>query len=196
MQRHQVRCRHPILSPHLADHELRIAADPIRVPQTSLPLEFLEVAKQEDETLIFRNVVAPHRAGRTRKVRHFADDPGLAHDERGSHRSLGPELISRACSVEETRDPGCGGRRHQPRGRRALQDLRLVGDRFRPRNRKEGRRALVRIASGKAFARQPQHPQQVQQHPPLQQPLALGSWAARSCGASEGRDGSMIIYSP
>src|SRR5437667_30366 len=28
------------------------------------------------------------------------------------------------------------------------------------RNRKEGRRARVRIASGKAFARQPQHPQQ------------------------------------
>src|SRR3989440_1521373 len=115
MQRHQVRCRHPILSPHLADHELRIAADPIRVPQTSLPLEFLEVAKQEDEALIFRNVVAPHRAGGTRKVRHFADDPSLAHDERGSHRSLGPELISRACSVEETRDPGGGGRGHRPR---------------------------------------------------------------------------------
>jgi len=129
MQRHQVRCRHPILSPHLADHELRIAADSIRLSRTSLPLEFLEVAKQEDEALIFRNVVAPHRAGGTRKVRHFADDPGLTHDERGSHRSLGPELISRACSVEETRDPGGGGRRHQPRGRRAIQDLRLVGDR-------------------------------------------------------------------
>src|SRR2546421_2914755 len=131
MQRDQVGCRHPVLSPHLADHELRIAADPIGVSRTSLPLEFLEVAKQEDEALIFRNVVAPHMAGGTRKVRHFADDPGLAHDERGSHRSLGPELVSRACSVEETWDPGGGGRRHQPRGRRTLQDLRLVGDRFR-----------------------------------------------------------------
>src|SRR5437660_5626701 len=46
------------------------------------------------------------------------------------------------------------------------------------------------------FALQPQHPQQAQQHPPPQQPLVLGSWAAaRSCGASEGRDGSIITYS-
>src|SRR5437016_10712723 len=59
MQRHQVRCRHPVLSPDLADHELRIAADPIGVPRPSLPLEVLEVSKQEDEALIFRNVVAP-----------------------------------------------------------------------------------------------------------------------------------------
>src|SRR5256885_6779180 len=131
VQRHQVRCRHPVLSPHLADHELRIAADPVGVPRPSLPLEVLEVSKQEDEALIFRDVVAPHRAGGTRKVRHLTDDPGLAHDERGSHRSLGPELISRACSVEETGDPGWGGRRHRPGGRRARQDLRLVGDRFR-----------------------------------------------------------------
>src|SRR2546423_13076731 len=77
MQRHQVRGRHPVLSPPLADHELRIAADPIRVPRTSLPVEVLEVAKQEDETLIFRNVFPPHSAGRTRKVPHSADDPGL-----------------------------------------------------------------------------------------------------------------------
>src|SRR5207244_7301792 len=59
MQRHQVRCRHPVRSPDLADHELRIAADPIGVPRPSLPLEVLEVSKQEDEALIFRNVVAP-----------------------------------------------------------------------------------------------------------------------------------------
>src|SRR5437870_5928099 len=102
MQRHQVGFRHPVLSPHLADDELRIAADQIGVPRTYLPLEFLEVAKQEDEPLIFCNVVAPHKARGTRKVRHFADNTGLAHDERGSHRSLSPELISRACPVKET----------------------------------------------------------------------------------------------
>src|SRR6266566_2413445 len=127
MQRHQVGFRHPVLSPHLADHELRIAADQIGVPRTTLPLEFPEVAKQEDEPLIFCNVVAPHRARGTRKVRHFADKTGLAHDERGSHRSLGPELISRASSVEETWDPGSGGRGHRPRGGRALEDLSIVG---------------------------------------------------------------------
>src|SRR5207247_9788543 len=52
VQRHQVGFRHPVLSPHLADHELRVAADQICVTRTSLPLEFVYVAKQEDEPLI------------------------------------------------------------------------------------------------------------------------------------------------
>src|SRR5437660_5726890 len=152
MQRHQVGFRHPVLSPHLADHELRIAADQIGVPRTTLPLEFPEVAKQEDEPPIFCNVVAPHRARGTRKVRHFADDPGLSHDERGSHRSLGPELISRACSVEETWDPGSGGRSHRPRGGRALEDLSIVGIRSARTQSKRGEASRARPASGKVRA--------------------------------------------
>src|SRR6267143_5250822 len=63
------------------------------------------------------------------------------------------------------------------------------------RDRKGWRRIRERTASGKAFGSQPKHPQQAQQHEPPQQPLALGSWAARSRGASDGRDGSMITYS-
>jgi hypothetical protein len=104
MQGRQMRLRDAVFPSHLADHELGIATDRVGPSASGPSLALLQMSEEEHQGLIFRDVIAPLNARGRTHVRNFAHDFGILDNECSSHRAFVPELVPRACPIEETKD--------------------------------------------------------------------------------------------
>src|SRR2546426_3186303 len=91
----------PIPPAHLADDELRIAADWIRPVGPSAAIQVSQVPQKENETVIFRDVAAPHRAVGRLQVRYVANRFLLSDHEGRFHGPFLRELIAGTGAIEE-----------------------------------------------------------------------------------------------